>query len=278
MKEDKATRIWKIISPPVIYFFIQMTVELLFATFVVFSELKEIYNNYGIVNDSWAVVRRIQNLMEQNTSYTVMLSSIIAIVIFGRTMSLSGREHKKAEGADIFPAVFFAVMFSLAVSNLVSAFQIDNIYGSYENTSNNLLQGNIIYRLAAIGILAPIAEEIIYRGLVYNRTEKEFGSITAIIVSSAAFGIFHFNLLQGIYAFLMGIAFAWFYEKSGSLTVSICMHMVINIVAVLLDYYGVTSLTDSSLMIRIVFMLAEFAAAAYTFKIVNKMYDRKRGI
>lgn len=278
MKEDKATRIWKIISPPVIYFFIQMIVELLFATFAVFSELKEIYNNYSIVNDSWTVVRRIQNLMEQNTSYTVMLSSIIAIIIFGRAMSLIGIEHKKAEGADILPAVFFAVMFSLAVSNLVSAFRIDNIYGSYENTSGNLLQGNIIYRLAAIGILAPIAEEIIYRGLVYNRAEKEFGSITAIIVSSAAFGIFHFNLVQGIYAFLMGIAFAWFYEKSGSLTVSICMHMAINIVAVLLDYYGVTSLTDSSLVIRIVFMLAEFATAAYTFKIVNKMYDRKRGI
>lgn len=278
MKEDKATRIWKIISPPIIYLFIQMIMELVLAASVVFLELTGIYKKYGLIKDSSAVIGKIQYLMEQNTTYTVTLSAIAAIVIFGRTMLLSGRKHNKIESSDIFPAVFFAVMLSLAVSNLISAIQIDNIYGSYENTSGNLLQGNIVYRLVAIGILTPVAEEIIYRGLVYDRAKKEFGTISAMIVSSAAFGIFHFNLVQGIYAFLIGMAFAWFYEKFGSLSVSIFMHMAINIVAVLLDYYGVTAITENSLVIRIVLMLAELAAAAYTFEIINKKSDKKRGI
>ncbi|MDE5781683.1 MAG: CPBP family intramembrane metalloprotease [Lachnospiraceae bacterium] len=278
MKEDKATRIWKIISPPIVYLFVQMIMELVIAVSAVFLELTGIYKKYGLIKDSSAVVEKIWYLVEQNATYTVALSAIAVIVIFGRTMLLSGRKDNKIESSDIFPVVFFAVMLSLAVSNLISAIQIDNIYGSYESASGNLLQGNIIYRLVAIGILTPVAEEIIYRGLVYDRAKKEFGTIGAMIVSSAAFGIFHFNLVQGIYAFLIGIAFAWFYEKFGSLSVSIFMHMAINIVAVLLDYYGVTAITENSLVIRIVLMLAEFAAAAYTFEIINKKSDKKRGI
>ena len=278
MKEDKATRIWKIISPPIVYLFVQMIMELVIAVSAVFLELTGIYKKYGLIKDSSAVVEKILSLVEQNSTYTVALSAIVVIVIFGRTMLLSGRKDNKIESPDIFPVVFFAVMLSLAVSNLISAIQIDNIYGSYENTSGNLLQGNIIYRLVAIGILTPVAEEIIYRGLVYDRAKKEFGTISAMIVSSAAFGIFHFNLVQGIYAFLIGMAFAWFYEKFGSLSVSIFMHMAINIVAVLLDYYGVTAITENSLVIRIVLMLAEFAASAYTFEIINKKSDKKRGI
>ncbi|MDE6254530.1 MAG: CPBP family intramembrane metalloprotease [Lachnospiraceae bacterium] len=278
MKEDKATRIWKIISPPIVYLFVQMIMELVIAVSAVFLELTGIYKKYGLIKDSSAVVEKIWYLVEQDATYTVALSAIAVIVIFGRTMLLSGRKDNKIESSDIFPVVFFAVMLSLAVSNLISAIQIDNIYGSYESASGNLLQGNIIYRLVAIGILTPVAEEIIYRGLVYDRAKKEFGTIGAMIVSSAAFGIFHFNLVQGIYAFLIGIAFAWFYEKFGSLSVSIFMHMAINIVAVLLDYYGVTAITENSLVIRIVLMLAEFAAAAYTFEIINKKSDKKRGI
>lgn len=283
MKEDKAVKMWKIISPPIIYFFIQMIVELVFATVTIFLELTGIYSRYGIINNSEAVTERVLYALNRNSTYITTVSAILAIVIFGRMIVQERkkkllREEQHAEVSYMILTALFAVLFSMAVSGLISSLQIDNIYGSYEETASNLLQGNIIYRLFAIGMLAPAAEELIYRGLVYNRAEKELGVGAAMIISSAAFGIFHFNLVQGVYAFLIGMACAWFYEKSGSLRVSICMHMAINIVAVLSDYYGLAEVAEQGKVFEILCILLEFVISIYIFVMINKKWNRKRGI
>ena len=95
----------------------------------------------------------------------------------------------------------------------------------------------IVYRIFAIGVIVPLAEEYVYRGVMYNRIKNEFGYFGAIFFSALAFGLFHFNLLQGVYAFTIGILLAYFYEKYGNIKVPVAMHMSINIIAIIVDYY-----------------------------------------
>lgn len=62
-------------------------------------------------------------------------------------------------------------------------------------------------------IAAPLLEELLFRGMIYKRLRDLCSAKTAILVSAAFFGIFHGNLVQFVYAFIIGIMLAFVYEK-----------------------------------------------------------------
>ncbi|MBQ5316855.1 MAG: CPBP family intramembrane metalloprotease [Oscillospiraceae bacterium] len=79
-------------------------------------------------------------------------------------------------------------------------------------------------------ILAPIAEELMFRGVIMGRLSKVSRRM-AIFVSAAFFGMMHGNLLQAILGFIVGIVFAYADLKAESLIPSIIGHMFINTAA-----------------------------------------------
>lgn len=76
-------------------------------------------------------------------------------------------------------------------------------------------------------ICAPILEEYIFRKLIVDRTVK-YGQGVAVVLSGLMFGLFHGNLNQFAYAFLLGMFLAFLYVKTGELKVTIGLHMCIN--------------------------------------------------
>ena len=50
--------------------------------------------------------------------------------------------------------------------------------------------------------LAPVSEEVLYRGLMFRTMRREIAPVWAILISSLVFGLDHNNILQKIYAFL----------------------------------------------------------------------------
>lgn len=277
MKEDKWVRLWNMISPPALYMFIQMGVELAVALITIIYENVKMYKTYGMINDAQAVTEKVQQMTEVNASYITVVSAVMAVIFFGR-MYLKERNSFLKENnkeINIFVMIAFGVMLSMAAGSILSAMNIDNIYGSYEKTSSLLLNGNIVYRLFALGVITPAAEEIIFRGLVFNRVKKQYGSLYGIVVSSVMFGVFHFNLVQGLYAFIIGMAFAYCYELTGDLKVPVYMHMSINVLTVLSDYYGLNSITDGNTVFKVVLTLMECIISVYLFEmIVKKSWER----
>lgn len=265
------------ISPPALYMFIQMGVELAVALITIIYENVKMYKTYGMINDAQAVTEKVQQMTEVNASYITVVSAVMAVIFFGR-MYLKERNSFLKENnkeINIFVMIAFGVMLSMAAGSILSAMNIDNIYGSYEKTSSLLLNGNIVYRLFALGVITPAAEEIIFRGLVFNRVKKQYGSLYGIVVSSVMFGVFHFNLVQGLYAFIIGMAFAYCYELTGDLKVPVYMHMSINVLTVLSDYYGLNSITDGNTVFKVVLTLMECIISVYLFEmIVKKSWER----
>lgn len=78
------------------------------------------------------------------------------------------------------------------------------------------------------GILAPVAEEILFRGLV-QRTMLPFGKKFAILISSLTFGLFHGNLLQTPYAFAVGLVLGYVAVEYNILW-AILLHVINNLV------------------------------------------------
>jgi len=78
-------------------------------------------------------------------------------------------------------------------------------------------------------VLAPFAEEVLFRGLTMHYIEKAFNPVAAIIISSVFYGIYQFNLLQGIFAVLLGIILGCVRNKKDGLLIPILMHTAMNI-------------------------------------------------
>ncbi|MCR5076516.1 MAG: CPBP family intramembrane metalloprotease [Prevotella sp.] len=86
----------------------------------------------------------------------------------------------------------------------------------------------------ALGIMAPVTEELIFRGAVLRTLLGVLGGNrhwVAIAISALVFGLVHLNLAQGAHAFLAGLMLGWLYYRSGSIIPGIIVHWVNNTVA-----------------------------------------------
>lgn len=86
----------------------------------------------------------------------------------------------------------------------------------------------------AIVVLAPVAEELFFRGVIFNAFLREGGRRWAFLGSSALFAVIHLSIAAFVPIFLLGLALAWVYARTGSLIAPIAMHATVNGIAVLL--------------------------------------------
>lgn len=91
------------------------------------------------------------------------------------------------------------------------------------------------------GILSPIVEEMVFRGVLYSRIKKFYSVTKAVVFSALLFGAFHANLPQFLYGTAMGVLIALCYEYSGCFAAPVLMHMSANIFIFLIS--GLTAWT-----------------------------------
>ena len=82
--------------------------------------------------------------------------------------------------------------------------------------------------LIGYGFLAPFAEEVAFRGILFKYLSKWMPAVPAILISAALFGLYHGNIMQGLYAFFMGIMMALMMYLTDSLGASMLFHMSAN--------------------------------------------------
>lgn len=88
-----------------------------------------------------------------------------------------------------------------------------------------------------IGVLAPLAEEVVFRGAILRKLLSMMPANKhwiAIAISALLFGIVHFNLPQGSHAFLIGLLLGWMYYRTRSIIPGIVFHWVNNTISYIL--------------------------------------------
>ncbi len=156
-------------------------------------------------------INEITHVTENENPEKLSASQDIGYIVFG----LSG-------------ALFFNLLAVLTNFTKISSRFAEGLSGQ---TTVNFAIGLVIY-----GVVSPVAEEILFRGIIFNRMRRLFPVPAAIIVTSILFGVFHGNIVQGVYGFLMGLAITWAYEVTRNLTVPLMMHIVANIAVFSLTY------------------------------------------
>lgn len=129
-------------------------------------------------------------------------------------------------------------------------------YQSYQETMDQMMSGKSIwFLLLCMGIIAPVAEEIVFRWLIYLRLRDYVRMGTAMVISGMIFGIYHGNLVQAVYAGILGMIFAYFLEISGCLWSSVLLHIGANVWSLVSPYLMVW-LADQNPMSVILTLLA----------------------
>ena len=118
----------------------------------------------------------------------------------------------------------FAAMFSLNI--LVQCLSLENVLEEQFNQLSHNVVGVI-----TIAFLAPLLEEVLFRGAIQGYMMRYFKPWVAIICSALIFGLIHMNPVQIVYATLLGVILGWIYYRTGSLLPVILGHVLNNSVA-----------------------------------------------
>lgn len=105
----------------------------------------------------------------------------------------------------------------------------------YSALIENLVGGNVIIAVISTAVLAPIAEELIFRELMMKQLRQMFPFWLANIIQALAFGVYHMNIVQGIYAFFLGLLFGYVASRMRSIWASIMLHGIVNASGLVLD-------------------------------------------
>ena len=125
-------------------------------------------------------------------------------------------------------AASLGITSSLAFNILAGMIQIQS--PRYEKVEAIQYSVPIWLGLILYGIISPFVEEIVFRGLTYNRMRRFFGIPLSVIVTALLFAGFHGNLAQFLYALCMGVLLALCYEWVKSFAAPLVFHMAANIV------------------------------------------------
>lgn len=147
----------------------------------------------------------------------------------------------------------------------------------YQETMTQITEGQSVLAMVFwMGIVAPFAEEMIFRWLIFLRLRDYVRLFPAAMISSLLFGIYHGNVMQAVYASLLGLVFAYVMEMSGSLWSCVLLHMGANIWATVLSEYGVRYIDSNwGLVLMIASMAFLFSAGAGLSYFIGKGEERE---
>lgn len=142
-------------------------------------------------------------------------------------------------GAGAGAAVFF--------NNLIAFTPLISYSAGYRKVSGDFYGSAVWLTILSTCILTPILEETLYRGAAYRRLRGFLDTPFAILYSALLFGAMHLNLVQFLYAGLLGLLLAWLMEHLG-LGAAIAAHIGANLITVLRSSMGIFDFLEQQVM------------------------------
>ena len=149
----------------------------------------------------------------------------------------------KINATDMIISVVIMLTGSYAGNNIAELINLTSYSGSYGEIEASFYSGTLPLELITFVIVSPVAEEILYRGVVFFDIKRVLGVWPAIIVSTVMFSIFHMNLVQIVYALFMGFYLGLIMERSENIFVPVAGHAAANALSVIRAETGFLSVT-----------------------------------
>ncbi len=131
---------------------------------------------------------------------------------------------------------------------IIANFGQSEIIINYTETMESILGDNLWLAILSVGIITPICEELLFRGLIFNRIRIYTGETKAIVLSAAIFGAMHFtSVIQMAYAFVLGGLLAYAYSKYENIIAPIMIHAIFNLANFLFMIDALSNATETKI-------------------------------
>lgn len=270
---------WRLIYPLLIFIGASIIASIVFG--FVFAAMSSV----DYASADFDVEQASQIASEYAVKYSNYISMVESVIVIALGILFMKRDKKRLfqEGFlteyDKVPVIFFGIALLLGAAaaatgnNLIGISGLAEYYSeTIESLNNAVYSGGIIVEVIAIGILAPVAEEMVFRGLLYKRSREQLKPLTAMILTSFLFAFFHGNVVQGVYAFLIGILCAFALERFKNILAPILVHIGANIFSIVMVETGASDFITQSNTTTIIYIVIMAAlVAVFTWLIHDKV-------
>lgn len=228
-----------------IYYVAQAIVATVFALVYAIKE-GVVAGMTGQMPDVNTLTNELMSFISAQTPWVIIIAAAISLPFFYLFYRRRrGELHAFISVRSLTPlSIPVLVVFALCVNvlielllSLISQLHIfSNFFDRYNNLAGLFTSGSFIMSLIAIGIVGPLFEEILFRGLVFGELRKISKVQGAIFLQALLFGIYHMDVIQGTYAFLIGILLGFVYYRSNSIIAPMIIHICINSSSILMSY------------------------------------------
>lgn len=186
--------------------------------------------------------------LERYIEYTAVVEGIAAVITIPIMLLLYHRDkvqdrirgivwQKKAPLWKYSAIIVMSAALCVGINNIFLLSNLAEYSAGYEKTMEALYNPGLFVEILCLGLLVPICEEMVFRGLMYRRLRREAGFVLSMIYTTIVFGLVHINMVQMIYATCMALVFCYVYEKYGSVKAPILAHVTANITSILATEY-----------------------------------------
>ena len=159
---------------------------------------------------------------------------------------------------------------AIILNIIISLTNLASYDSDFVEVSESITSPALMVTIICAGIIIPIVEEFVFRGLVFNRIKFQYNFVSAMIISALAFGIFHGNIVQGIYATILGVFLAYVYNKTKSIFIPILIHIGANLFVII---YGKLAENENNIWLLLILIVISIICA-----ILGTIYFIKRTV
>ena len=201
-----------------------------------------------------AIALGAENFLMQNMYIIMILSGCLTLLVLWIFFLIRRKKLLAEINVTALPIKYVPVIFVIGITLTATIFFAMNLLPetlleAYAQKSELVLSGSGFDEVIAIMIIAPIVEEVIFRGLILSRLRKAVPIVWAVTISSLLFGISHGQIIWIIYTFILGIILSIVVVKTKSLIAGILLHILFNIFGTVIPTVcdGVTSMVVSAI-------------------------------
>ena len=212
------------------------------ATFFVSAEYDSAnMPDYAAMMDE--ITARVYDIVDRWSLHITLVSGALAVITFIVVFRIRGKKPLSEMGIMKLPIlqVPVLILFGLSLNMFISVFLSlipfpQSWVDSYNSSTVVFAESGTLITMLTVLVCAPIVEEITFRGLIYSRLSRGMPVFAAMLISSWIFGVIHGNIIQMLYAALLGYIICYTRVKYQSLTASILVHFGFNLFSILGDF------------------------------------------
>ncbi|MCM1282648.1 MAG: CPBP family intramembrane metalloprotease [Muribaculaceae bacterium] len=151
------------------------------------------------------------------------------------------KEHFSIKREHLFHglwALAIVACLSVAANNLISMTPLVELSAGFKEANAGFYGSTLALELVSSAVATPILEELVFRGIIFGRLRNQLPKAAAVVVSALLFALVHFNIVQFLYALIIGAVLALLMDRAG-LYVAVLGHIAANAIAVLRTETGI---------------------------------------